>query len=210
MIISRLERVASLRGTSAARSDMEGGYQVNTTEIVILSAALLVVAAMLWRTTGGRRSRCLDGQSALERSNPVTEFTNQRQDGTVLAKRSQTIADGIQIRPLAPRERERFLEAWRRCQSRFVDDPRAAVAEADRLVDQVLRARGYPVAEIEKRAVAISEAHPHVVSHYRAGHAIAARHSDGSASTEDLRRAFIHYRSLIDEMLDRYLVGKQH
>jgi hypothetical protein len=44
--------------------------------------------------------------------------------------------------------------------------------------------------------------HPVVVENYRAAHDIAVRHSRGQASTEDLRKAMVHYRSLFEELLE--------
>src|ERR1700733_10561789 len=86
-------------------------------------------------------------------------------------------------------------------QSHFVDDPQAAVGEADLLVDRLMQARGYPTSDFDQRAADISVAHPGVVDNYRAAHQIAVRHQQGQASTEDLRSALIYYRSLFDELL---------
>jgi hypothetical protein len=82
-----------------------------------------------------------------------------------------------------------------------VDDPKGAVAEADQLVSEVMHVRGYPMLNFEEQADAISVDHPVVVQNYRAGHEIAVRHSQGKASTEDLRKAMVHYRSLFEELL---------
>ena len=87
-------------------------------------------------------------------------------------------------------------------QSRFVDDPKGSVAQADELVSEVMVARGYPMADFEQRAADISVDHPVVVENYRAAHDIALRHSRGQASTEDMRNAMVHYRSLFEELLE--------
>jgi hypothetical protein len=76
------------------------------------------------------------------------------------------------------------------------------VAEADRLVGDVMNARGYPVADFDQRAADVSVDHPHVVMHYRAAHATAARSADGQADTEELRQALIHYRALFEDLLE--------
>jgi len=103
---------------------------------------------------------------------------------------------------LTNEERPRFTEAWRREQSRFVDEPRVAVGNADRLVGDVMRVRGYPMAEFEQRAADISVDHPQVVENYRAAHNIAMRDSGGEATTEDLRQAMVYYRALFVELLE--------
>lgn len=107
----------------------------------------------------------------------------------------------LEIRPLDPRAREQYLGAWREVQNRFVDTPESAIRDADALVNDVMRERGYPMEEFEQRAADISVDHPRVVSDYRAANAIARRNSEGEASTEDLRQAMVHYRSLFDSLL---------
>jgi hypothetical protein len=65
-----------------------------------------------------------------------------------------------------------------------------------------MRDRGYPVDDFEQRAADISVDHPQVVDDYRAAHAIAAANDRSEASTEDLRQALVHYRSLFEELLE--------
>jgi hypothetical protein len=86
-------------------------------------------------------------------------------------------------------------------QARFVDRPSDAVREADVLVTKVMQERGYPVENFEQRSSDISVDHPHVVDNYRAAHGISMADQQGKASTEDLRQAMVHYRSLFDELL---------
>lgn len=113
------------------------------------------------------------------------------------------------IRELAVDERERFVTEWRVVQSRFVDDPKGAVREADELVSRLMQARGYPMSDFEQRAADISVDHPRVVDNYRAAHMIALRHRKGEATTEDLRSAIIYYRSLFDELLQTKPAGEK-
>ena len=87
------------------------------------------------------------------------------------------------------------------CRARFVDDPKAAVVKADRLVYELMAKRGYPMGDFEARAADISVDHPGVVSNYRAARAIALADESGQADTELLRRAVVHYRALFDELL---------
>ena len=75
------------------------------------------------------------------------------------------------------------------------------MTDADRLVGEVMHARGYPVGEFEQRVADISVDHPHVVMNYRAAREIADRHARGRASTEDLRQAMVHYRALFGDLL---------
>jgi hypothetical protein len=82
-----------------------------------------------------------------------------------------------------------------------VDDPKAAVTEADRLVGEVMQRRGYPLGDFDQRAADISVDHAGVVANYRAAREIALRHAKGQATTEDLRQAMIHYRALFQDLL---------
>ena len=107
----------------------------------------------------------------------------------------------LKIRNLEPAERERYLAQWQAVQSRFVDYPKGAVTEADELVCSLMQTRGYPVSDFDQRAADISVDHPRVVENYRSAHDIALRLGRGEASTEDMRTAMIHYRSLFDELV---------
>jgi hypothetical protein len=106
------------------------------------------------------------------------------------------------IHPLQGGDRERYAQEWSLVQKRFVDDPSAAVTEADQLVTTVMGARGYPVVDFEQRAADVSVHYPGVVQNYRSAREIIQRHGDGQATTEDLRQAMVYFRSLFEELLD--------
>jgi hypothetical protein len=107
----------------------------------------------------------------------------------------------LHIRPIAPGDRARFVESWSRIQARFVDGPGSAVTDADQLLGDVMSTRGYPVSDFEQRAADISVDHPLVLENYRAAHKCAVRQAQGQASTEELRQAMIHYRTLFEELV---------
>ena len=96
---------------------------------------------------------------------------DQRAAEADLAARQQRRRE-LSIVALDPAARDRYLEAWRATQGRFVDDPAAATCQADTLVAQVMRDRGYPVDDFEQRAADVSVDHPQVAENYRAAHAI--------------------------------------
>ena len=104
--------------------------------------------------------------------------------------------------PLPAAEAARVSEAWAKLQARFVDNPNGVVGEADRLIRELMAKRGYPMGDFERRAADISVHHPAVVEHYRAAQAIALRDERGEASTEELRKAVVHYRALFDDLLN--------
>jgi hypothetical protein len=107
----------------------------------------------------------------------------------------------LAIQRLAETDRERFLTEWKLSQTQFVDDPVRAVYQADRLISEIMRARGFPHSHADARFSDISVAYPRVAVSSREAYAILTRYRRGHASTEDLRRAMVHYRELIDELL---------
>jgi hypothetical protein len=110
--------------------------------------------------------------------------------------------DGLDIKPLDPDARERYVAVWGQVQAQFVDEPQTALESANTLVGQVMRDRGYPVDDFERRADLITVDHPGVVDHYRAAHDVQVRSSEGGVTTEEQRVAFVHYRELFAELVE--------
>jgi len=171
--------------------------------VIAIIAAAVVIAAILYFTQT-RRSRGLRKQFGPEYDRTVRESDTRREAEAELERRSERVSQ-LQIRPLSADDRDRFAGEWRAVQTRFVDDPAAAVADADALIGDVMQTRGYPVGDFEQRAADISVDHPDVVSNYREAHRLAMLNSRGEASTEDLRRSMVHYRSLFDDLLGEQL-----
>jgi hypothetical protein len=130
----------------------------------------------------------------------VLTHGSERKAEAKLADREERV-EKLNIRDLDLGERERFSKQWESLQSRFVDSPKGAVAEADDLVSSVMKARGYPLSDFDQRAADISVDHPRVVENYRSAHGIALRVGKDQATTEDLRTAMIHYRSLFEDLV---------
>jgi hypothetical protein len=168
---------------------------------VVALAVVAVVAAVAWVLMRKRRSGRLRERFGPEYEHTVRKYGSVTRAESELDARQDRVRR-LEIRPLAAGEAERFAAAWRRTQARFVDDPRDAVVEADRLVQQVMQARAYPVADFEQRVADISVDHPRVVEHYRAAHGIAAATSDARNTTEDQRQAMVHYRVLFEDLLE--------
>jgi hypothetical protein len=166
--------------------------------ILVIVIIVVLVAVLLGQR---RRTQRLQDQFGPEYQRTVARSGDQRSAEADLAARQQRRRD-LNIVALEPAARDRYLEAWRATQGRFVDDPAAATGEADDLVAQVMRDRGYPVDDFEQRAADVSVDHPQVAENYRAAHAIHRAHEQGLASTDDLRQAFVHYRSLFAQLLD--------
>jgi hypothetical protein len=132
----------------------------------------------------------------------VQQQGSERKAEAKLADRQQRV-EKLNIRDLDPMERERFSKQWESVQSRFVDSPRGAVAEADDLVSSLMKTRGYPISDFDQRAADISVNQSWVVENYRSAHDVALRVGKNGAGTEDLRTAMIHYRSLFEELVQK-------
>ena len=168
--------------------------------ILIVIAVLVVLALVAWTLSRRRRTERLRERYGPEYDRAVRD-EGQRRTAEAELERREEKRRRLDIVPLSDAARTRYLESWRETQARFVDDPSSALADADRLVEQVMRERGYPMDEFDQRAADISVDHPQVVENYRAGHAISVANERGDATTEDLRQAVIHYRALFEELL---------
>jgi FtsZ-interacting cell division protein ZipA len=173
---------------------------MSTATTIVLIIAIVAIAAAVWMFLEKRRTQRLRTKFGPEYDRMIQQ-TDRRNAESALEKRVKRV-EKFPIRRLTSEEQARFAEAWKREQARFVDDPRAAVGNADRLVGEVMRARGYPVAEFEQRAADVSVDHPRVVENYRVAHDLAARDSRGQAATEELRQALVYYRALFVELLE--------
>jgi hypothetical protein len=168
---------------------------------MIAIIAAIVVAVGLWFVMETRRRRRLRARFGPEYERTVHDVGNVRRAEATLEARAKRV-ERLQIRALSAADSARFAETWRELQTRFVDAPQEAVTEADRLIGEVMTARGYPLGDFDQRSADISVDHPQVVAHYRAARDIARRQGSGEATTEDLRQALVHYRALFEDLLD--------
>jgi hypothetical protein len=173
---------------------------MDATTLLILVLIAVVVAGGAFIYMQRRRSKELRSRYGAEYLAAVDETGDRRKAEAELRQREKRVG-AFDLRPLSPREATDFSDRWRRVQARFVDDPGAAVGEADDLLAQVMGARGYPVGDFDQRAADLSVHHPKLVSDYRIAHEVASRHARGEAGTEDLRKAMIHYRALFEDLL---------
>ena len=174
---------------------MDAGLLIAILVVIVLLALLAFFAGRQ------RRGRKLQDTFGPEYDRTVEE-AGDRRPPRPSCRSGPSAASSFDIVPLEPEARARYVEAWRHTQAQFVDEPAEATREADRLITSVMRDRGYPVDDFEQRAADLSVDHPQVVDDYRAAHAIAAANDRSEASTEDLRQALVHYRSLFEELLE--------
>jgi hypothetical protein len=169
--------------------------------IVIAAVVVIVVLGIVWSALRAKRTSALQDTFGNEYDRTVDQTGGRRAAEKELRER-QKQHDELDIRPLSPESRDRYLRRWQSTQARFVDDPRGAVAEADTLVQEVMQERGYPTKDFERRVADISVDHPDLVEKYRTAHGIEQSAERGEASTEDMRHSVRQYRALFAELLE--------
>lgn len=175
--------------------------------IAMVVVAVIVGAFLVVGLTKRRRQE-LRQRFRTEYDRLVREKGGHRRAEVELAAREKRVK-GFEFKRLLESERNRFADSWTATQARFVDDPKGAVADANRLVKEVMLARGYPVADFERRAADVSVDYPHLLANYRAAHDIAIKSQRDVATTDELRAAVVHYRALFEELLEPRVTAKQ-
>jgi hypothetical protein len=175
---------------------------MNTNYLIIGGVLILVVLVAILTVIGSRRQR---SKGLKEKYGPeydrILQSTGDEKKARAELEQRQKHVETLNIRPLSTSEDERYQAEWKAIQAKFVDQPGQATVEADALIMEVMRLRGYPVSDFEQRAADLSVNYPALVSNYRLAREIAMKNEQHMANTEELRQAFIYYRSLFDELL---------
>jgi hypothetical protein len=170
----------------------------------VILAVVLITVLVLYARHRKTRTAAFKNRFGSEYDRAVLTHGSSKKAESKLADRENRV-EALKIRELGPAERERFLEQWAGVQSRFVDHPKAAVTEADDLINALLLARGYPQNGpqngFEQRAADVSVTYPLVMENYRLANAVAVRPGRIDATTEELRTAMIQYRAVFDELI---------
>ena len=185
----------------------------NTTTIWIIVAACAVAIGIIVALVAQRRARLrsalLEQQFGPEYDRAVSELGSRARAEQELSERARRVED-FHLTELSASDRARFTVAWSRVQAQFVDDPAVAVRNANILINDVMRARGYPSEDFEQRVADLSALHPTVVQHYRAARALSLSSREAQIDTEDLRQAVVHYRFLFADLLAEPNVMSAH
>ena len=169
---------------------------------ILIAVVVLVIVWLVWRQNRKRKSDQLQEQFGPEYDRAVKTKGGRSEAESELQARAKR-RDKLDIRPLSPAAREGYERSWKDAQADFVDRPTEALGEADRIVQEVMKERGYPVDVFEQRSADLSVDHPTLVSNYRDAHSTTKQAASGDASTEDMRQAMQKYRSLFEELLER-------
>ena len=177
---------------------------MNISTIVLIvffaSAILLAIVVGISLYTSSRRTKNLRSKFGPEYRRVARAEGDAARAEQVLQEREKRVKK-LDLQPLTEEQRNQFADAWEHAQSEFVDDPTAAVAHADVLVQEVMSARGYPVADFAQRVADVSVDHPAVAQNYRLAHDIAVKHEHADVGMVKLREAMLHYRALFADLL---------
>jgi hypothetical protein len=172
---------------------------MSTGAIIAIIVVILIVAALLVGLSVVRRRRRLRDRFGPEYDRAVDEH-GRREAEAELTERERRVRH-LDIKPLSPTARAQYASEWTAVQEQFVDAPQSAVTGAQSLVTAVMKDRGYPTEAFDQTVADLSVEHAATLDHYRAAHDISQRAGSGTASTEELRQAMIHYRALFTELL---------
>jgi len=173
---------------------------VSTWTIVVIVVAIIVIAAVVIGLMAAARRRRLQQRFGPEYDRLVGETDSKLKAESELSERQRRVRE-LDIRPLTPSARATYADRWSTLQERFVDAPGEAVAASQVLVVAVMSERGYPAEDHDQVLADLSVEHAQTLGRYRAAEEISASAAAGTASTEDLRQAMIHYRALFRELL---------
>lgn len=170
--------------------------------LIVIVAAVVVVAVVLARRRGP------GGRDLRRRFGPEYDRAVARHDGDSQAAERELAErvdkhGSLRERDLEPAQREQYEARWAAAQERFVESPREAVSEADRLLAEVAGARGFPDGgQYEEQLAALSVHHAHHVHGYRRVHRVARGTEDGAqGGTEEMREAMVEARALFEELV---------
>ena len=159
---------------------------------------LIIIAAVAFARRA--QSARLQRRFGPEYDRVAREHGNRAAAERELAQREERVKK-FKLAELPPGARERYCDEWRQVQAKFVDEPVASIRQADSLIANVMRDRGYPPADFEQRAADLSADHARALQDYRTAHDISVAAASGGANTEDLRQAMVHYRTLFDDLV---------
>jgi hypothetical protein len=173
----------------------------NTTTLILVAAVFLIVGGLLvMAVMRFQRTRRLKERFGPEYERLINEAEDKRAAESELEARLAHV-EALNIRPLTAEEVNRFALEWQTTQTEFVDEPLASVQKADRLIREVMKAKGYPVEDFEQRAADISVDYPDLVTDYRGLHLIAVKEADDEVGTEEMRQAMVHGRALFEDLV---------
>jgi hypothetical protein len=182
--------------TEITMSDTEKLWTI----VALAAVAIIFITLIVGRRRARARSEELQRRFGPEYEHAVEELGSPKRAERELEQRARRV-EHFRFNDLSAAARESFAAKWNEIQGRFVDDPAVAVTAANELINEVMRARGYPTLSFDQRVADLSVEHPTVVQHYRAAHELSRSVFNGNIDTEQLRQALVHYRMLFTDLL---------
>jgi hypothetical protein len=173
---------------------------MSSTQIAIVVILIVVVLILVGAAVFLSRRRALRNRFGPEYDRMVEEQDSRSAAERELRERERRHSE-LELRPLDPQARDRYVGSWEEIQVRFVDAPDQAVGQADALVTQLIAERGYPTGDYDDQLSHLSVEHARTLDHYRRAHEIHEANERGEATTEQLRQALVHYRALFADLL---------
>ena len=173
---------------------------MSPTQIIALIVALAIIAALVLAAVIVMRRRALRQRFGPEYDRVVQSAESRSAAEAELRERERRHAE-LALTTLTPQQRAAYAQEWAQVQARFVEQPAAAVGEADRLVTRLVHDRGYPTDDYDEALAHLSVEHGHTLGHYRDAHEISLATERGEATTEQLRQALMHYRTIFADIL---------
>ena len=168
---------------------------MSTGAIIGIVIAVIVVAAVVVVASAEMRRARLRRQFGPEYDRLVKKLGSKRKADAELTERERRVR-ALNIRDLSPEQQASYSGDWAAVQERFVDTPAEAVGAAHVLIGNVMRDRGYPVDDRTATMDALSVHNGSAMEGYRSTMDLRT----DSASTEQLREAMIHYRTLFEDL----------
>lgn len=180
---------------------LDSNWGIEMSPVIIAAFAILIVLMFLFfvrSVTQRNREKALRQCFGPEYDAALRQYGDPRAAQAALTERREHMA-GVPVRPLRPEEKEVFANRWHDVAAHFERDPQTAIQEADELVQEVIRTRGYPVEEFEARADDLSVHYPRIAQTYRNAHEIAIR---PERDEQNLQRAMADYHAVLEELLE--------
>ncbi len=175
----------------------------------IIVGFVIILVIFVIPAGNAKRRRRLQERFGSEYDRVVGERQSRRRAEAELAARERRVRK-LRLRDLTGDARDKYGVQWTKVQVRFVDDPSGAIADAQALVETVMRERGYPVSGYQQTVADLSVAHARMLDHFRAAHQVSVSAAAGKVATEEIRIALLHYREMFSELLGEGLTGDDH
>ena len=172
---------------------------------IVVIAALVIIAGLWYMNSQKSHSEKLRRDFGPEYDRTLEDAGSRKEAERELAERQKRV-DALKLREIPEADQKRYAEEWRGIEARFIDDPAGTLADADRTARAVMVDIGYPMTDAEQEAADLSVHHAGVVEHYRTAHIVM---QNSAASTEDIRQAMVHYRSVMDELLPNASIKRE-